>query len=313
MKNEKIIEIRNNIQKVIIGKQENIDLVLTALLAGGHVLLDDVPGTGKTVLAKSLAKSVEAEFNRIQFTPDLLPSDVTGMNYYNQKESEFVLRKGPAFCNILLADEINRATPRTQSSLLECMEEGQITIDGETLPLKRPFFVIATQNPVETAGTYPLPEAQLDRFLIQISMGMPTPEEELQIMNRFLTETPLAELHAVCSVEELRQMQEAYKEVYIHPELMNYMVQIVQATRTSAEIISGVSPRGTLALLKAVRAYAFIQGRDYVVPEDIKTLCGPVLAHRLVFPRGSQGRAAGVKMMEKILNKIPVPTEDWRG
>lgn len=313
MKNEKIIAIRDNIQKVIIGKHENIDLVLTALLAGGHVLLDDVPGTGKTVLAKSLAKSVDAEFNRIQFTPDLLPSDVTGMNYYNQKESEFVLRKGPAFCNILLADEINRATPRTQSSLLECMEEGQITIDGETLPLKRPFFVIATQNPVETAGTYPLPEAQLDRFLIQISMGMPTPEEELQIMNRFLTETPLTELHSVCTVDELREMQEEYKKIYIHPELMNYMVQIIQATRTSAEIISGVSPRGTLALLRAVRAYAFIQGREYVVPEDIKVLCGPVLAHRLVFPRGSQGRAAGIKMMEKILNKIPVPTEDWRG
>lgn len=313
MDNQKLIEIRKNIQKVIIGKSENIDLVLTALLAGGHVLLDDVPGTGKTVLAKSLAKSVDAEFNRIQFTPDLLPSDVTGMNYYNQKESTFVLRKGPAFCNILLADEINRATPRTQSSLLECMEERQITIDGETLPLKQPFFVIATQNPVETAGTYPLPEAQLDRFLIQISMGMPTPDEELQIMNRFLTEAPLEQLEPVCTIEELVAMQEEYKKIYVHPELMNYMVQILQATRNSAEIVSGVSPRGTLALLKAVRAYAFVQGRTYVVPEDIKTLCGPVLAHRLVFPRGSQGRAAGLKMMDKILNMIPVPTEDWRG
>ncbi len=313
MDNQKLIEIRNNIGKVIIGKRENIDLVLTALLAGGHVLLDDVPGTGKTVLAKSLAKSVDAEFNRIQFTPDLLPSDVTGMNYYNQKESTFVLRKGPAFCNILLADEINRATPRTQSSLLECMEERQITIDGDTLPLKQPFFVIATQNPVETAGTYPLPEAQLDRFLIQISMGMPTPEEELQIMNRFLTDAPLEQLEPVCTVEELVEMQQGYKKVYIHPELMKYMVDILQATRNSAEIVSGVSPRGTLALLKAVRAYAFVQGRTYVVPEDIKTLCGPVLAHRLVFPRGSQGRAAGLKMMDKILNMIPVPTEDWRG
>lgn len=313
MDNEKLIEIRKNIQKVIIGKSENIDLVLTAILAGGHVLLDDVPGTGKTVLAKSLAKSVDAEFNRIQFTPDLLPSDVTGMNYYNQKESSFVLRKGPAFCNILLADEINRATPRTQSSLLECMEERQITIDGETLPLKQPFFVIATQNPVETAGTYPLPEAQLDRFLIQISMGMPTPEEELQIMNRFLTDAPLEQLEPVCTIEELVEMQQQYKNVYIHPELMKYMVQILQATRNTAEIVSGVSPRGTLALLKAVRAYAFVQGREYVVPEDIKTLCGPVLAHRLVFPRGSQGRAAGLKMMDKILNMIPVPTEDWRG
>ena len=313
MNNQKIVEIRKNIQKVIIGKSENIDFILTAILAGGHVLLDDVPGTGKTVLAKSLSKSVDAEFNRIQFTPDLLPSDVTGMNYYNQKESTFVLRKGPAFCNILLADEINRATPRTQSSLLECMEEHQITIDGDTLPLKQPFFVIATQNPVETAGTYPLPEAQLDRFLIQISMGMPTPEEELQIMNRFLTDAPLETLEPVCTIDELVAMQEEYKKIYIHPELMKYMVQILQATRNSAEIVSGVSPRGTLALLKAVRAYAFVQGREYVVPEDIKTLCGPVLAHRLVFPRGSQGRAAGLKMMDKILNMIPVPTEDWRG
>lgn len=311
MNNEKLIKIRENIQKVIIGKSENIDLILTALLAGGHVLLDDVPGTGKTVLSKSLAKSVDAEFNRIQFTPDLLPSDVTGMNYYNQKESAFVLRKGPAFCNILLADEINRATPRTQSSLLECMEERQITIDGDTLRLEQPFFVIATQNPVETAGTYPLPEAQLDRFLMQLSMGTPTPEEELQIMHRFLVDAPLETLDPVCTKEELIRMQNEYKNVFIHEELMNYIVQIVQATRNSAEIVSGVSPRGTLAILKAVRAYAFVQGRDYVVPEDIKTLCGPVLAHRLVFPRGSQGRAAGLRMIEKIMSQIPVPTENW--
>ena len=311
MNNEKLIKIRENIQKVIIGKSENIDLILTALLAGGHVLLDDVPGTGKTVLSKSLAKSVAAEFNRIQFTPDLLPSDVTGMNYYNQKESAFVLRKGPAFCNILLADEINRATPRTQSSLLECMEERQITIDGDTLRLEQPFFVIATQNPVETAGTYPLPEAQLDRFLMQLSMGTPTPDEEMQIMKRFLVDAPLETLDPVCTKEELIQMQNEYKNVFIHEELMNYIVRIVQATRNSAEIVSGVSPRGTLALLKAVRAYAFVQGRDYVVPEDIKTLCGPVLAHRLVFPRGSQGRTAGLRMIEKIMGQIPVPTENW--
>lgn len=313
MDNKKIIEIRNNIQKVIIGKSENIDLIMTALIAGGHILLDDVPGTGKTVLAKSLAKSIEAKFNRIQFTPDLLPSDITGMNYYNQKESKFVLRKGPAFCNILLADEINRATPRTQSSLLECMEEHQITIDGETLMLNQPFFVIATQNPVETAGTYPLPEAQLDRFLMQISMGFPTAEEEMQIMNRFLTAEPLETLDTVCTIEEVIEMQNKYKNVFIHKELMNYIVNIIQATRNSSEIVAGISPRGTLAFLRAVRAYAFIDGRDYVVPEDIKLLCGPVLSHRLVFPRGSYGRAAGIKMIDKILNTIQVPTEDWRG
>ena len=183
--------------------------------------------------------------------------------------------------------------------------------DGETLPLNQPFFVIATQNPVETAGTYPLPEAQLDRFLMQLSMGLPTPEEELQIMNRFLLDTPLEELTPVCSIDDITAMQQEYKNVYIHPELMNYMVQIIQATRTSAEIVSGVSPRGTLALLKAVRAYAFIKGRDYVVPEDIKLLCPPVLAHRLVFPRGSQGRIAGIRMIEKIMNQSPVPTENW--
>ncbi|MBN2239085.1 MAG: MoxR family ATPase [Dehalococcoidales bacterium] len=311
MDNKKLTEIRNNIEKVIIGKETVIDLILTALLVNGHVLLDDVPGTGKTVLAKSLAKSIQAEFNRIQFTPDLLPSDITGVNYFNQKESCFVLRKGPAFCNILLADEINRATPRTQSSLLECMEERQITIDGDTLPLQQPFLVISTQNPVETAGTYPLPEAQLDRFLMQISMGTPTPEEELAIMHRFLTDAPLELLDPVCTIEELRELQEVYKHIYIHPELMEYIVQIVHATRNSDDIVAGVSPRGTLALLKAVRAYAFIQGRDFVVPEDIKTLCAPVLAHRLVFPRGSLGRVAGTKKIEKILDQIPVPTENW--
>ena len=311
MNNQKILEIKANIEKVIIGKKEIIDLILTALLATGHVLLDDVPGTGKTAMAKSLAKSVKADFNRIQFTPDLLPSDVTGLNYYNQKENSFVLRKGPAFCHILLADEINRATPRTQSSLLECMEERQITIDGETIPLEQPFFVIATQNPVETVGTYPLPEAQLDRFLMKLSMGTPTPEEERTIMERFLTEQPLERLEAVCSIEELRAMQEEYKNVYVHPELMEYMVRIVQATRNHKDLLTGVSPRGTLALLKAVRAYAFIRGRNYVVPEDIKTLAVPVLAHRVTAPHGARTQQLGARTLEAILNQTPVPTENW--
>ena len=309
--NAKIGKIKENINKVIIGKENVIDLILTAVIAGGHVLLEDVPGTGKTVMAKSLAKSVDSEFSRIQFTPDLLPSDITGLNYFNQKEGEFVFRKGPVFCNILLADEINRATPRTQSSLLECMEEKQVTIDGVTHVLDKPFFVIATQNPIETAGTYPLPEAQLDRFLMQISMGTPTKEEELAIMNRFLADNPLEELAPVCTSADVLEMQKAYKEVYVHPVLMSYMADLVAATRDADNIVMGVSPRGTLALLNAVRAYAMIQGRDFVTPEDIKTLAVPVMAHRLILQRGGS-RSNGATVMTDILDRVAVPTEDWK-
>lgn len=240
--NGRIGKLKENINKVIIGKDTVLDLVLTSVIAGGHVLLEDVPGTGKTVLAKSLAKSIDSEFSRIQFTPDLLPSDVTGINYYNQKEGEFVFRKGPVFCHILLADEINRATPRTQSSLLECMEEKQVTIDGVTHKLEQPFFVIATQNPVETAGTFPLPEAQLDRFLMQISMGTPTKEEELAIMNRFLADNPLEELNPACTREDILQMQRAYKEIYVHPLLMGYIADLVAATRVTEAIVMGGQP-----------------------------------------------------------------------
>ncbi|MGI6755180.1 MAG: AAA family ATPase [Atopobiaceae bacterium] len=311
MQNEKILAVKENVEKVLVGKSAVLDLVLTALLAEGNVLLDDMPGTGKTVLAKSLARSIDAQYSRIQFTPDLLPSDITGMNVYNQQTSTFELRKGPAFCNILLADEINRATPRTQSALLECMEERQITIDGVTMALEMPYFVIATQNPIETSGTYPLPEAQLDRFLMQLSLGLPSLEEEIQIMERFLVDAPLEVLKPVCTIDELLEMQQQYTNVYVHPEIMRYMAQIVEATRTSPEVVSGVSPRGTLALLRAVRAYAFIQGRDYVVPEDVKVLAGPVLAHRLVLPRGFEGRSAGIKQIEKILERVDVPTENW--
>ena len=262
-------------------------------------------------MAKSLARSIDAAFSRIQFTPDLLPSDVTGLNYYNQKEGEFTFRKGPVFCNILLADEINRATPRTQSALLECMEERQVTVDGVTYPLSRPFFVIATQNPVETSGTFPLPEAQLDRFLMQLSMGLPSIDEECAIMERFLTSSPLTELDSVCSAEELIELQKDYLDVRIHPILIQYIAQIVQATRTSADCLAGVSPRGTLALLRAVRAYAMVQGRSYVVPEDIKTLVIPVFAHRLVFPSGHILDRAGERFLESILDQIELPTEEW--
>lgn len=307
---EKLAAIKNNIEQVIVGKSEIIDKILTALIAEGHVLLEDIPGTGKTVMAKTLAKSIDAEFSRIQFTPDLLPSDITGLNYYNQKEGAFVFRKGPVFCNILLADEINRATPRTQSSLLECMEEKQITVDGETRILKQPFFVIATQNPVETAGTFPLPEAQLDRFLMQISMGLPQREEEMQIVNRFIRNNPLAEIKPVIKKADLLDLQKAYKEIYIHPVLLDYLVRIVEESRTLKSVALGVSPRGTLAFVRAVQAYALIQGREYVIPEDIQILAVPVLAHRIILQGGMSGGSKAV--IKQILSAVSVPTEEWK-
>ncbi len=307
---EKLAAIKNNIEQVIVGKSEIIDKILTALIAEGHVLLEDIPGTGKTVMAKTLAKSIDAEFSRIQFTPDLLPSDITGLNYYNQKEGAFVFRKGPVFCNILLADEINRATPRTQSSLLECMEEKQITVDGETRILKQPFFVIATQNPVETAGTFPLPEAQLDRFLMQISMGLPQREEEMQIVNRFIRNNPLAEIKPVIKKADLLDLQKAYKEIYIHPVLLDYLVRIVEESRTLKSAALGVSPRGTLAFVRAVQAYALIQGREYVIPEDIQILAVPVLAHRIILQGGMSGGSKAV--IKQILSAVSVPTEEWK-
>ncbi len=306
-----INEIRDNIGKVIVGRRDTIDLLLAALLAKGHVLLEDVPGTGKTMMAKALAKSMDLKFSRIQFTPDLLPSDVTGLNYFDQQESRFVLRKGPVFTNILLADEINRATPRTQSSLLESMEERQVTIDGDTMPLEEPFLVIATQNPIETAGTYPLPEAQMDRFLMQLSMGYPSKEEELAILERFGHTNPLDSMEPVCNAAQLAQLREQAVHVYMHPILKDYMVELVQATRNESKILNGVSPRGCLALFRAVRAYALVRGRDYVVPEDIKTLAVPVLAHRLVTARTFGSQASASDMVTEILSTVPLPTEDW--
>lgn len=303
--------IKDNIEKVLVGKSEVIDLVLTAMVAGGHVLLEDVPGTGKTVLAKTLAKSVNMQFSRIQFTPDLLPADVTGLNIYNQKEGEFVLKKGPVFTNILLADEINRATPRTQSSLLECMEEKQVTIDGVTYSLEKPFFVIATENPIETAGTFPLPEAQLDRFLMKLSMGTPNLEEEIAIMNRFLVDNPVLTVEAVVSREEVLKANQEYKQVYIHKDIIAYIAQIAEATRKNPNIVTGVSPRGTLAMLNAVRAYAYIQGRSYVIPEDVKLLSVPVFAHRIVAVSGMARGSGRNELIKEIVNQITVPTEEW--
>lgn len=310
MTNDIIKSIRDNIEKVLIGKTDTINLVLTAFLAKGHVLLEDMPGTGKTVLAKSLAKSIEADFSRIQFTPDLLPSDVTGINFYNQKEAAFTFRPGPVFCNILLADEINRATPRTQSSLLECMEERQVTIDGETRELKPPFFVIATQNPIETSGTFPLPEAQLDRFMMKLSLGMPSKAEEVAIIDRFINNTPLADLKEVCKATDIIALQDKIPAIFVHKSLREYIAAIVCATRSNLRY--GVSPRATLALLKASQAHALVMGRDYVIPEDIKELVVPVLAHRLpALGQGMLDNSDNVIYLKDLLNKVPVPTEDW--
>lgn len=304
-------KIRDNIAKVIVGKEKVVDLVLTAMLAKGHVLLEDVPGTGKTMLAKTFAKSIDADFSRIQFTPDLLPSDLTGINYYNQKEGEFVFRQGPLFSNIILADEINRATPRTQSALLECMEERQVTVEGVSSKLDSPFIVVATQNPVETAGTYQLPEAQLDRFLLKINMGYPTVEEEQNILERFLKDSPLESVNAVCTKDDICAMCSEVKQVYVHQSIMKYVIDIVNATREHSNVAIGVSPRGTVNMINAARAYAYINGRSFVTPEDIEELAVPVFSHRIVLKHGLTRNDNRDMIIDEVICMVKVPTEDW--
>ncbi len=305
-------KIRENISKVIIGKEDVIDLVLVTLLCSGHVLLEDVPGLGKTVLAKALSKSVNCDFRRIQFTPDLLPSDLTGLSIFNQKEADFDFREGPLFTNIVLADEINRATPRTQSALLECMEERQITVEGTTRKLEAPFFVIATQNPLETQGTFPLPEAQMDRFFMRLSLGYPDKAQGIAILNRFESQEPLENLEHVTTADELLEAQGALNQVLVSDVIKEYIIDIVEATRTSSSLSLGLSPRGSLALMRGARAHAAIKGRDFVTPEDVKAVAVSVSAHRIMLKGHalSSGTLGSVKAMGEILASVKAPTEE---
>lgn len=305
--------LKANISRVLVGRDDTIDMVLVSLFCGGHVLLEDVPGVGKTMLAKCLAKSLRCDFKRVQFTPDLLPSDLTGINYFDQKQGTFVFRPGPIFTNIVLADEINRATPRTQSSLLECMEEGQVTVDGDTRQLDKPFFVIATQNPVETRGTFPLPEAQLDRFFMRLQMGYPSPEEGREILRRFRGKDPSAMLETVAEVEALIQTQASVSEVKVSDVLEEYIVQIIESTRHDEKISLGVSPRGSIALMRAAQVNAVFEGRDFAMPDDVKKVAVPVLAHRLIIKGHaiSGGTENAENAVREILNKVTVPIEEF--
>ena len=303
--------LRQNIQKVIVGKDDIIELTMVALLCEGHLLLEDVPGTGKTTLAKTIAKSLGCSFHRIQFTPDLLPSDVTGIYYYNQKVQEFEFRSGPIFSQILLADEINRATPRTQSALLEAMQERQATVDITTHQLPRPFLVLATQNPVELEGTFPLPEAQLDRFLMKIGLGYPNEEQENDILIRFERQDPLDELSSVINPEEIIEMQRQVREIRVETSIRQYIVNVCRATRTHEDIELGASPRATMALYRTCQAMAAIRGRDYVLPDDVKLLAPYVLTHRLII--APQTRLRGrqpADIIRDVVNTVSVPVEE---
>ena len=304
-------KVTRNVAKVIVGKGALVERMMVAIICQGHVLLEDVPGMGKTMLAKSIAKSIDCKFRRIQLTPDLLPSDITGIHYYNQKEGDFVFRAGPVFSNLVLADEINRATPRTQSALLECMEERQVTVDGITMILDSPFLVMATQNPIDIQGTFPLPEAQVDRFLMKLKMGYPQTDEGISILRRFKGQDPIAHLEPVIRREELLDAQQSYTIVHVSDELLGYMVAIAEATRTHPDIMLGVSPRGTQSLLRAVQVLAILRGRDYVTPDDIKEMAVPVLAHRIVV-KGALKLKTGMaeELLLGVLKKVPVPAEE---
>ncbi len=303
--------LRENIQKVIVGKDEPILLTLVAMLCEGHVLIEDVPGIGKTTLARALASSLGLSYRRIQFTPDLLPSDVTGLSWFNQKKQEFEFRPGPIMSQVVLADEINRATPRTQSALLEAMQERQVTVDGVTRPQPRPFLVLATQNPIELEGTFPLPEAQIDRFIVCVEIGYPSEEDERNILERFRSDDPLEDVEAVTTPEEVQELQEQRKDIRVEDSIRNYIVKVARATREHAEIELGASPRATLALYQTSQAWAAIQGRDYVLPDDVKFMAPHVLTHRLMISPQAQLRGRRPdEMVADIVDSVPVPVED---
>ena len=310
LSDDQIGSIKNNVGRVIVGNEEVVDLLLTALLAKGHVLIDDVPGMGKTKLANTLAKSIGVDFKRIQFTPDLQPADITGIYYYNQKNEEFVFRSGPVMTNILLADEINRAVPRTQSSLLEAMEERQVTVEGDIFPIEEPFMILATQNPIELEGTFPLPEAQLDRFLFKVSLGYPSDQEEIDILKRFKSEDPLEKLSAVVSSEDIIDSRKALEEVAIDEDLLSYITSLSEKSRDSEYLRLGLSPRASLSIMKASLAYAYINGRNFVLPDDIKYLFPYVAEHRIILKYEYEAQdIEKSEVIEDIISSVEVPVE----
>jgi len=309
MENPALATLTAQINQVVVGKPDVIKLTITALLAGGHVLFEDVPGVGKTTLARALARSVAGDFNRVQFTPDLLPNDILGVSILNQQHNDFEFHAGPIFTTMLLADEINRATPRTQSALLQAMAERQVTIDGTTYPLPANFFVLATENPSEYAGTYPLPEAQLDRFLFSLQVGYPTAPDELALYSGDDRQQTLAQLQAVVSEETLTALKQQVTQVKISPTVVQYALDLVIATRQDAAIRLGISPRGGLALMQASRAYALLNGRDYVLPADIQALLIPTFSHRLVLANGAQSLSAKQQVVRDLQSSLPVPTK----
>lgn len=303
-------DLTTEVGKVIVGKADVVELLAVALLCESHVLIEDVPGTGKTTLAKTIARCLDCQFVRIQFTPDLLPTDVTGLFYYNQKTGDFEMRPGPIHANVVLADEINRATPRTQSSLLEAMEERQVTVEGQTLPLPRPFFVLATQNPVELEGTFPLPEAQLDRFLLRLAVGYPTEQQEVVVLRRFQSSTPLDDVRPIATALQVLQLSSQARQVYVDDAVADYVVALARATRANEAVELGASPRATLGLFRAAQALAALRGRGFVIPDDVKDLVGPVFGHRLILRHQSRIHGTAVeRVLRSIVDSIAVPAE----